>query len=105
MSEITRVQIPEVNGASTRLDVISDQLETAVHQLKRRLEAVEGCWGDDEAGKKFAEGYLPKAQEALENGKLTPESLATVAENLRMITTEFAKLDQYGADKLIFEDK
>ena len=105
MSEITKVYIPEVNGASARLDVISDQLEEAVHQLKRRLEAVEGCWGDDEAGKKFAKGYLPKAAEALGNGKLTPESMATVAENLRMITTEFAKLDQYGADKLVFKDK
>jgi hypothetical protein len=105
MSEITRVDIPQVNGASTRLDVIADQLEEAVHALKRRLEAVDGCWGDDEAGKKFAEGYLPKAEEALKNGKLTPESMATVAENLRMITTEFAKLDQYGADKLVFQDK
>ena len=105
MSEITRVEIPEVHGAGARLDVIADQLESAVHALKRRLEVVDGCWGDDEAGKKFAEGYLPKAEEALENGKLTPESMAIVAENLHMIATEFEKLDQYGADKLIFEDK
>lgn len=105
MGEITRVDIPVVNGASARLDVIADQLESAVHSLKRQLEARNGCWGDDEFGKKFAQGYLPKAEDTLKNSDLTTESLATVAENLRMITTEFAKLDQYGADKLVFEDK
>jgi uncharacterized protein YukE len=105
MSEITRVDIPEVNAASGRLDVISDQLEVAVQALKRRLAVVEGCWGTDEAGNAFAKNYLPKAEDALKNGNLTTESLGTVAENLRKITTEFAKLDQYGADKLVFEDK
>ncbi len=105
MSEITRVDIPEVNAASKNLDVISDQLEDAVASLKRRLAVVDGCWGDDEAGKAFAKNYLPNAEETLKNSNLTVESLASVAENLRTITTEFAKLDQYGADKLVFEDK
>ncbi|MDR7274273.1 hypothetical protein [Catenuloplanes atrovinosus] len=105
MSEITRVEIPVVNGSSRELDGIADQLETALISLKRRLEAVDGCWGDDEAGKKFAQSYIPKAEATLESSQLSHEALSTVAENLRFITTEFAKLDEYGADKLEFKDE
>lgn len=105
MSEITEVDIPAVNNSSDRLKSIAADLGTALSNLQHRLEAVDGCWGDDEGGKKFAANYVPQADAVLEGSKLSHDGMKTVAENLRFVATEFGRLDEYGADKLVFEDK
>ena len=104
MSRITRVDIPAVGGALDNLDAIGDRFETAVAELKRVAAELHGCWGDDEFGKRFAENYLPYAEETLDNADLTVTNLRDMETNLREIVKLFQEADAVSGEGLELTD-
>jgi hypothetical protein len=44
-----------------------DKLADALASLKREATELEGCWGDDKLGVKFAKSYIPFAEQTLNN--------------------------------------
>jgi len=104
MSRITRVNIPEVEAAAGDLDKIAADLEKALDELKALGERLHGCWGEDEFGEKFAENYLPLAEELLDQSDHTVTDLATVAMNLREIARHFQDIDQEAGEYLELSD-
>jgi uncharacterized protein YukE len=93
MSKITRVDIPSVTTTLGNLDGITDRFETAVATMKRVASELDGCWGDDEFGQKFAANYLKYADETLDNSDITVGTLRDLETNLRQIVKMFQELD------------
>src|SRR5512139_3347935 len=104
MSQITRVDIPVTLDAADELQDWHDRLATALATLKREAELLHGCWGDDKFGQRFAESYLPYAEQTLANAQTTVDGLLDVATNLRGIAQKFAELDTDGARVLELAD-
>ncbi|MET8281671.1 WXG100 family type VII secretion target [Micromonospora sp. NPDC005174] len=100
MSEITSADIPGVHGVADRLGTAGDRLGDALRALQRDLDAVYGCWGDDDAGKSFANNYVGTAEQQLADLATTVETLGGVADNLDVIADAFQQLDAQGGGSL-----
>ncbi|NIH77586.1 WXG100 family type VII secretion target [Amycolatopsis viridis] len=59
MSEGYTVDTGAVRGVVSKFDDPADRLEDVGKALEAALESAGECWGDDEAGKAFANDYLP----------------------------------------------
>ncbi|MEU1586887.1 hypothetical protein [Micromonospora sp. NPDC005710] len=100
MSEITSADVPGVHGTAGRLGTGGDRLGEALKALQRDLDAVYGCWGDDEAGRSFASNYVGLAEQQLSDIATTAETLGGVADNLHLIADAFQQLDAQGGGSL-----
>ncbi len=67
-----------LRSASPQFDTVADQVEDAGNALQAALSAEGPCWGGDEAGQTFAQGYLPQAES-------TMTALRNVVEAVRAI--------------------
>lgn len=56
----------------------ADRAGEIVTGLRRTLDRLHGCWGDDEVGRSFADGHLPAANEVLDHLGGLPDRLASV---------------------------
>lgn len=93
MSQITSLEIPEVNSVAGNIDAATARFSTAVAKMQRIAESLNGCWGDDEFGENFAETYLQHAEDTLAGGHLAVEGIGELAANLRKIAEMFATVD------------
>lgn len=83
-----------LRSAAPQFDAVADQLANAATALNSALSAEGQCWGGDEAGRTFAQDYLPQAG-------ATTAALGNVIEALRAIRTSLdASADTWeGADQ------
>lgn len=58
------VQHELLRSASSGFGDVGDALEAAMTTLENALSAERGCWGTDEPGESFANGYEPAAEQA-----------------------------------------
>ncbi|AHH15810.1 WXG100 family type VII secretion target [Nocardia nova] len=76
---------------------VSDRVITAVQTLKRITEAEGKCWGDDEIGNKFAEGYVEPAGQALTGGSNLGAILSSMASNMVSAAQTLQQQDEANA--------
>lgn len=105
MSKITSLNIPAVNTIASDLDAAVAQFAAALAEMKRIAAELHGCWGDDEAGRNFAESYLQNAEDTLSNGTITVETVTELAGSLRKIAQMFSELDSESGGVLTLVDK
>ena len=55
-----------LRSASPKFSSTGDKLADAWEALRSVMDAEGQCWGNDEAGQKFAQGYTPAADTARE---------------------------------------
>ncbi len=53
-----------LRSASPKFSTTGDKLADAWEALRSVMDAEGACWGNDEAGQKFAQGYSPAADTA-----------------------------------------
>jgi hypothetical protein len=102
--KITRIQIPVVNDALADLDDVVDDLEEAFAEIKRVTAGLHGCWGNDEAGQKFAVSYVDFWGKSLESATIGIPSIRQVEVNLRQIVDLINKLDAENGIELEFKE-
>ncbi|MCC3315709.1 WXG100 family type VII secretion target [Nocardia africana] len=62
-----RIELDEFRRHAPRLGQLGKQLEQDLKNLTVDLGEVTGAWGDDIFGSAFAQNYLPKAEQALQD--------------------------------------
>ncbi|MEN8651634.1 hypothetical protein ABCR94_13645 [Streptomyces sp. 21So2-11] len=96
------------------LDVDPDKLEKSSEDMAKvaekiklirddyldKLTSYQGCWGDDEFGKKFAEKYLKGVDAAKMGVRELSDALSGSAESLKDAAKDFSKQQQEITDAL-----
>jgi hypothetical protein len=78
----------------------ADRIGAAHRELAAALEAAGPCWGDDPAGRSFADGHLRPANGTLDRIGALPGQLNDVGDRFTVTATGYQQVDQYGADLL-----
>ena len=82
-----------LRSAAPQFDAVADQLRNAGAALTAALSVEGECWGGDEAGRTFAQSYLPQSEAAT-------TALGDVAEACAIRTSLDASADTWdGADQ------
>lgn len=76
------VDPPALRAASPGFSAAGDALGAASDALSATITAEGSCWGDDEAGQSFAQGYEPSAQLALQAFGVLVEALHAIRAQL-----------------------
>ncbi|GAB3733687.1 hypothetical protein GCM10027598_58530 [Amycolatopsis oliviviridis] len=97
MAEQFRIDPDGVRQATAGLASVTSDLMAALGALNGTLDQYEGCWGDDEIGKKFAGGYKGDSEGARQTlGQLT-EGLGETVTGVNKTVDEFVGLDEDNA--------
>ncbi|WP_410604745.1 hypothetical protein [Amycolatopsis sp. lyj-90] len=86
-----------VQDMLNKLKSDNEDFVAAVKKLGATLDRYEGCWGDDKAGKKFAEGYVGNANSTREAQKNAGESVEDTVDGVGSAVEEFKDLDESNA--------
>src|SRR5919204_1204649 len=97
--EIT-VDPATLRSGATKFSTAADQLDDARAALETGLNAQGACWGDDEGGQKFAEGYVPGQQQVVEAFRSLVEALRNVRTNVEATAADHENTDQANARNL-----
>lgn len=88
-----------LRGAAPQFDAVADQLRNAGSALSAALSAEGDCWGGDEAGRQFAQSYLPQEQGVTTELGTLAEALHAVRTSLDASADNWAGADQCGAGR------
>lgn len=80
--------------SARQFDALADELLQLHMRLGYRQQAEGKCWGSDEPGRNFAEGYEPGVRKAADNAETLTDVLGAIAETMRSSATEFDATDQ-----------
>jgi uncharacterized protein YukE len=105
MSRITRVDIPAADAAMNNLGGITERFEDAIAAMKCIAAELDGCWGDDKFGQKFAANYLGGADELLAGADESATALKELEAQLRKIAGMFQALDEDSGGVLELTDE
>lgn len=83
MSDKTRLDPERVQRESQRLSDAGDRFSEALNTLRATLAQHEGCWGEDDIGKGFAQKYEKPAEQAVDNSESAREGVDEAAGKLR----------------------
>ncbi|MEV7043868.1 hypothetical protein [Amycolatopsis sp. NPDC051061] len=97
MADRFRLDPAAVQDMVTKLGTASSGFSEAVAELERTLDRYDGCWGDDKAGKKFAEGYVENARQVRDGLRDVPGSVDKLTEGITFTVGEFQGLDEDNA--------
>ncbi|WP_158851392.1 WXG100 family type VII secretion target [Saccharothrix deserti] len=86
-----------LRAASPKFTTASEKLRDALASLGSVLDAEGACWGGDEAGQKFGEGYQPGAQLGREAFAGLADGLQSIREGLDASAAQWEQVDQAGA--------
>ncbi len=67
MGDHLKVDIGTFRSYSPRFHELADQLSAAELKLAGQLQGEGNCWGGDDVGQEFEQGYTPKAQITFDN--------------------------------------
>ncbi|WIX98210.1 hypothetical protein QRX60_29545 [Amycolatopsis mongoliensis] len=80
-----------------KLGAKGGDLSAALTQLNIALDRYDGCWGEDKAGKKFAEGYVDNGNGTRDALKEVPTSVSDATEGIKSAIAQFQGLDEDNA--------
>ncbi len=93
-SDELRIELDEFRTHIPRFDELSKELATEVRQLVGDLGAVTGKWGADDFGNAFANNYLPKAQQAMQEFEKVVERLAGLSKSAGTVANKLESTDE-----------
>lgn len=105
MSEVTRVDIPQVNSVADDLLRYGTSVSEAFGVVKSELEKNWGSWGEDQYGRQFSEKWAPQTEELMEAVLEMLDGITDFGEGLRKVTVAFAELDVNSGESLSFKDE
>jgi uncharacterized protein YukE len=97
MADQFRLDPTAVREMVQKLGTASSDFSEAVAKLEHTLDRYDGCWGDDKAGKKFAQGYVENARQVRQGLHDLPKNVHELGEGITSTVTEFQGLDQDNA--------
>ncbi|MFD5824954.1 WXG100 family type VII secretion target [Lentzea sp. NPDC060358] len=89
-----------LRSASPKFSAAGDKLQTAFETLRAVLDANNGCWGGDDAGKEFEKTYVPIAAQARDAFPALAEGIHSIREALDASADTWEAVDQAGARSL-----
>jgi uncharacterized protein YukE len=89
-----------LRSASPKFSAAGDKLQTAWETLRGVLDANNGCWGGDDAGKEFEKSYVPIADKARQAFPALVEGIHSIRTGLDASADTWEAVDQGGAQSL-----
>lgn len=100
MSDKTRIDPERVEREGQRLEQAGERFSEALHALKSTLAQHDGCWGEDDIGKSFAQKYVKPAGQNVDNSETAHRSVDEVAGELREGGRALADTDRDSAARV-----
>ncbi|MFD6060974.1 WXG100 family type VII secretion target [Rhodococcus wratislaviensis] len=100
MSAQLWVDPAHLRSVAPRFDALSQRMAEVAATLHSTLEAEGECWGGDQTGTTFANGYLPSAEVAEHSLGFAVGALAALATELRSTADSFDDTDRGTASSL-----
>jgi uncharacterized protein YukE len=97
VTENFRIDADGVSSATGKLRDAGDALGSAFDTLKQVLDEHDGCWGNDDTGKSFAEGYKPAADKARTGADSAVQGISSIADSVDHSAEEFENTDADNA--------
>lgn len=92
-----RVDPLELRIAARCVDAEAEALADAGATLDARLASLQGCWGDDVVGRRFAAAYTPAATTVVGNLHALAWGLVRIGAALRASADSYERADQEAA--------
>ena len=83
--------------ALSSLGSTGDDFQSAMSQWRSTLQQHDGCWGDDEMGKKFGENFVKAEQQADQLADPSKQWFGYANEGLRQAQNHFLETDGENA--------
>ncbi len=83
---------------------LAERAGTIHGELAAALDAAGACWGDDPAGRSFADGHVQPAGQALDQLGALPQRLAEVGDRFTATARGYQRADTNSAGQLSAED-
>ncbi|MFW0795794.1 hypothetical protein AAFP30_18430 [Gordonia sp. CPCC 205515] len=90
MSNELKVDLETFRGYAKKFYNLAGRLEQATTTLTSSLESEGKCWGTDDTGQGFEEGYGPNAATALANADVHADRLTTSGDLVESTADGFA---------------
>ncbi|MEU7633731.1 hypothetical protein AB0C34_27760 [Nocardia sp. NPDC049220] len=100
MSEPLRVGTDSLRAIVPGLENLADEVSRAISELKALIAEERLCWGADDIGRTFQEGYLPDAQRAVESLDVVAEVLQAIPPRVAEVADAFHHEDHAGASRI-----
>ncbi|EME54940.1 WXG100 family type VII secretion target [Amycolatopsis decaplanina] len=97
MAEEFRLDTTGMREMVARLRSGNADFAAAVSALNQTLNRYDGCWGDDKAGRKFAEGYVKNANDVREGLGELSNGVVDLSDGVTTTVTDFGDLDEANA--------
>ncbi|RSN07962.1 hypothetical protein DMC63_34450 [Streptomyces sp. WAC 05977] len=75
----------------------NSDFSAALTQLNHTLDRYEGCWGEDKAGKQFADGYVKNATDVRKGLGDISKGVGELSDGVNTTVGEFRDLDEANA--------
>jgi hypothetical protein len=83
---------------------LAERAGTIHGELADALDAAGACWGDDPAGRSFADGHVQPAGQALDQLGALPQRLTDVGDRFTATARGYQQADADSATQLPAED-
>ncbi|QKV74009.1 hypothetical protein [Amycolatopsis sp. Hca4] len=97
MADQFRLDPAAAREVVAKLGAAGADFADAVAKLEHVLDRYDGCWGEDKAGKKFAEGYVENAQKIRQGLHDLPGNVRELGDGITSTVTGFQDLDEANA--------
>ncbi|KZB88403.1 WXG100 family type VII secretion target [Amycolatopsis regifaucium] len=97
MADEFRLDPSGMQDMLSRLRSDNAEFSDAVTRLNQTLDRYHGCWGEDKAGKKFAEGYVDNANDVRTGLGDLSKGVGELADGVATTVGDFRDLDEANA--------
>ena len=97
MSGHTWMDAAGVRSAASKMVSTGEDMAGGAAALARGLDAEGQCWGNDEAGQKFATDYVPASQAVREVMAKVAQTLQDIGKNLEESANLMEQQDNFTA--------
>ena len=98
MADKLKVSVEEYRSYAKKFYNLAGRLEQATSTLNSSLWGEGNCWGNDETGQGFEEGYSPNAAAAFANADIHTDRLNTTGDLVESTADAFAQTEDITTD-------
>ncbi|WP_370942211.1 WXG100 family type VII secretion target [Amycolatopsis sp. cg5] len=99
MADEFRLDPAGVQDTVSKLGGATEDLRDALAKLTSTLDRYEGCWGEDKAGKQFAQGYVSNANSVCDGSKDVATNADNFSSQIKDAVVQFQDLDEENAER------
>jgi uncharacterized protein YukE len=92
-----------LTGAAGTIDGEAESIISIAARADQHLATLGACWGDDEVGQRFGQGYAPAAEQVMTNIAALTAGLVRIAAALRAVAGSYdaAEADAVAGERTI----